>query len=183
MNKKLLGVLSAVVLLNSACSPKLDSTPTSAMNNAVQHSSAMDTSSAAEALTTATDIAIAPAETPSPSSGELLNIYWKLVLLKDEEVTAVDKEREPHIILNVDNRVSGSDGCNRLMGSYLLDGNTLTFEQTAATRMACTEGAEQSQIFNKALTEVATYSVHGDQLEVRDASGSVIARFDAVAVP
>jgi len=176
MNKTLLGILSTVVLLNTACAPKQDETT----NNAAQSSSV---SSETVVATSSETAAVTPAATPSPANGELLNTYWKLILLNDTEVTVVDNQREPHIIFNAENRVSGSDGCNRLMGSYLLEGDKLTLAEIAGTRMACADGAEQSQAFNVALAKVTSYSVHSDQLELRDATGLVLARFKAVALP
>lgn len=175
MNKTLLGVLSTVILLNTACSPKQDEAP----KGEVQSSSA----SSEMALTVSSEAATTPEETPTPSNGELLNTYWKLILVNDTEVTVADNQREPHITFNAENRVSGSDGCNRLMGSYALEGDKLTLGEVAGTKMACAEGTEQTQAFNDALAKVTAYSVHNDQLELRDATGLVLARFKAVALP
>ena len=175
MNKTLIGILSTLVLLNTACSPQQDATP----NSSTQSSTASN-----QVMTdTSPDIAVTPAETPSPPNGELLNTYWKLILINDTEVTVAENQREPHIIFNAESRVSGSDGCNRIMGSYLLDGDKLTLDEMAGTKMACAEGAEQTQAFNDALMKVAAYTVHSDQLELRDATGLVVARFKAVALP
>ncbi len=177
MNKTLLGILSTVVLLNTACGPKQDEAPNSTMQ-----SSSSPTSSAST-VAASSETVVTPAETTSPPNGELVNTYWKLILLNDTEITVVDNQREPHIVLNAENRLSGSDGCNRLMGTYLLDGDKLTLGEMAGTKMACAEGAEQTQAFNEALTKVAAYTVHSDQLELRDATGLVLARFKAVAMP
>jgi|GEM_PF-4486562 len=180
MNKKLLGILSAVVILNTACSPKQEEAP----NSAVQSSSTTAAAASTEAAATAaTEPAVTPAETTSPPNGGLLNTYWKLILLNDMEITVSDKQREPNIFLSAENRVTGSDGCNSISGSYLLDGEKLTFEQLAGTRMACAEDGAQAQVFNEALTKVASYTVHSDQLELRDATGLVVARFKAVVLP
>ena len=176
MNKTLFGILSTVVLLNTACSPKQDEAP----NTTVQ-SSSMSSEASAAASSQAT--AVAPAETTSPTNIELVNTHWKLILLNDTEITVVDNQTEPHIVLNTENRLSGSDGCNRLMGSYVLDGEKLTLGEMAGTRMACAGGAAQAQAFNEALTKVAIHTVHSDQLELRDATGLVLARFKAVAMP
>jgi heat shock protein HslJ len=176
MNKPLAGILLAGVLLNTACSPKQDE-PT---NNVIQSSSA---SSETAVVASSEAAAVTPAEIPSPPNGELLNTYWKLILLNDTEITVVDNQREPHITFNAENRVSGSDGCNGFMGSYLLEGEKLTLGEIAGTKMACQEGAGQAQAFNEALTKVASYSVHSDQLELRDTTGLVLARFKAVALP
>jgi heat shock protein HslJ len=176
MNKIFFGILSTVVLLNTACSPKQEEAP-----NTTAQSSSMSSEISAAASSQAT--AVAPAEATNSPNGELVNTYWKLILLNDTEITVVDNQTEPHIVLNTENRLSGSDGCNRLMGSYVLDGEKLTLGEMAGTRMACAEGAAQAQAFNEALTKVAIYTVHSDQLELRDATGLVLARFKAVAMP
>ena len=115
---------------------------------------------------------------------DLVNTYWKLTDIKGTAVTASDKQREAHIVLNAEEqRVTGSDGCNRMMGGYTaLDGNKLQFTQMAGTRMACMEGAEQAQLISTSLAEVTAYKITGDQLELHDASGALVARFQAVAL-
>jgi heat shock protein HslJ len=75
--------------------------------------------------------------------------------------------------------VSGSGGCNRLTGTYTLEGDGLAFSQMAGTRMVCLGGMEQEQAFYDALGRAATWRVEGEQLELSDASGNVIARFEA----
>lgn len=150
MNKTLIGILSTLVLLNTACSPQQDATP----NSSTQSSTASN-----QVMTdTSPDIAVTPAETPSPPNGELLNTYWKLILINDTEVTVAENQREPHIIFNAESRVSGSDGCNRIMGSYLLDGDKLTLDEMAGTKMACAEGAEQTGIQRCADESSSLYS-------------------------
>ena len=54
----------------------------------------------------------------------LENTYWKLTRLGDTPVTGGQKQREPHVILNSETRrVGRSGGCNRLVGSYELNGD------------------------------------------------------------
>lgn len=74
---------------------------------------------------------------------------------------------QPSLVITEDKSFSGTDGCNRLVGGYSVDGDTLTFEQTASTRMACT-GVDTW------LEHLATAKIVGDSLEVSDAAGSVI---------
>jgi copper homeostasis protein (lipoprotein) len=50
--------------------------------------------------------------------------------------------------------VSGSGGCNRFTGSYELNGERLTFGETAGTMMACIEGMETEKEFFAALKQV-----------------------------
>ncbi len=178
MNKALFGILSAVVLLNTACSPKQDETPVgSAQSSAAASisSDAMDASSSQPAA--------APTPTYSPANAELQDTYWKLMLLNETEVKDGGSQREAHIIFGPESRISGSDGCNNYMGTYMLAGEEVTFSQMATTKMACESGAEQPQAFSDALAAVASYNVHADQLELRNSEGTVIARFRAVDKP
>jgi heat shock protein HslJ len=73
-----------------------------------------------------------------------------------------------------DGTVSGSDGCNRLAGSYTVDGDALTVEVAGGTMMACepdvTALAEQ---FRAALDAASTFEVTGDQLTLRDDEGAM----------
>lgn len=52
-----------------------------------------------------------------------------------------DAQQEPSLTFAEDGSVSGSDGCNRLMGSWTADGDTVDFAPLASTRMAC-EGVD-----------------------------------------
>ena len=77
----------------------------------------------------------------------LRNTYWKLVRLSDAPVQVAVNQREPHLILAHDQpRVTGSGGCDRLIGRFELDdGDALRFRGMAGTMMACPAGMEQEQ--------------------------------------
>ncbi|WP_198318998.1 META domain-containing protein [Azotobacter chroococcum] len=130
-------------------------------------------------------IAVWPREscgTPLADS-PLRGTYWKLVRLGDTPATTAEQQREPHLILaSGEPRVAGSGGCNRVMGSFELDGDRLRFGQMAGTRMACPDGMAQEQDFLKALTRVERYRIRGSHLEMLNAAGAVVARFEAVAL-
>jgi putative lipoprotein len=110
----------------------------------------------------------------------LAGTRWRLVALGDEPVRAADASRAPHLVFAVEGgRLSGSDGCNRMVGGYALDGARLSFSGIGATRMACPEGMEQAAAFARALHATAAHRVAGDLLELIDASGRVVARLQA----
>ena len=110
----------------------------------------------------------------------LENTYWKLTRLGDAPVMVGEKQREPHFVLNSETRrVGGSGGCNRLVGSYELKGDRLTFGQMAGTMMACLEGGDTEKAFLAALRQVNTWKIVGQHLEVFDAAGNLLARFEA----
>lgn len=78
-----------------------------------------------------------------------------------------DAAGEPNLNLEEDGRLSGTDGCNRLMGSWTQDGEDVEFGEVAATLMFC-EGVDTW------LSGVASGTVDADTLILRDASGDDI---------
>jgi len=126
--------------------------------------------------------AVWPDESCEPSKPDvtLVNTHWRLVELDGEPVTVADNQQEPHIRLQQeDSRVTGSGGCNRLMGSYELDGTRLTFGPVASTMMACPEGMDQEHAFGVALDATTGYLITGETLQLWDEDGLVCARFEA----
>ena len=113
-----------------------------------------------------------PSSASTASTATLENTYWKLMRL--------GSELEPHFILQPDQkRVAGSGGCNRMMGSYTLDGSKLTFSQMAGTMMACAQGMDVERAFYAALPRVATWRIDGEKLELFDAGGASVAEFES----
>ncbi len=52
----------------------------------------------------------------------------------------------------------GSDGCNRISGTYAVSGSSLTFKLGPSTLMACPEDVmKQADDFTKGLSETASY--------------------------
>jgi uncharacterized lipoprotein YbaY/heat shock protein HslJ len=110
----------------------------------------------------------------------LENTYWKLVRLRDTPVRLSEKQREPHLILQSEQRrLAGSSGCNRLLGSYTLDGERISFARTATTMMACPQGMDQERAFLDALATVERWRVTGERLELFDARGETVAQFES----
>jgi len=116
----------------------------------------------------------------SASSQPLEDTYWKLTSLGNAMVSIASQQKEPYFILNSETRrVSGSGGCNRLMGSYELSGDHLKFRQMAGTLMACSEGMETEKAFLQALGQVNTWKITGQKLKLFDATANLIACFEA----
>lgn len=80
-----------------------------------------------------------------------------------------------------DGSLSGSGGCNNFRGSFESDGiSQLTISPLASTMMACPEpeGVSQQEMqYLTALTTAATYTVEGNQLELRTADGALAVSF------
>jgi copper homeostasis protein (lipoprotein) len=122
---------------------------------------------------------VGPAETVAVTSVPLEKTEWNLIKLGDATVKVEDLHRRPELILDpTSHRVSGSGGCNRIMGGYELNGEMLTFGQMASTMMACASGMETEQNFLKALGQVKRWKITGHQLELMDEAGKVLAVFE-----
>jgi heat shock protein HslJ len=122
----------------------------------------------------------APLDSGGAANATLENTSWKLTGLGDNPVSAPSPQREAYFLLDPANhRVSGSGGCNRLAGSYELNGDQLKFGQMAGTRMACPEGMDTEQSFLKSLGLVTSWKITGQGLELFDADGKELAKFKA----
>lgn len=119
--------------------------------------------------------------TGADSSGPPLErTRWTLVQLEGEAVMSGEERREPHLILEPGaKRAAGSSGCNRFTGGYELDGESLRFGALASTKMACAQGMDQEQAFHSALTRTAHWRLSAGGLELLDAKGNELARFEA----
>jgi heat shock protein HslJ len=105
---------------------------------------------------------------------------WKLSGLGNSPVSAPSPQKEAYFLLDPANhRVSGSGGCNRLAGSYELNGEQLKFGPMAGTRMACPEGMDTEQAFLQSLERVSKWKITGQSLELFDSAGKVLAQFKA----
>ncbi|WP_172834326.1 META domain-containing protein [Nitrospira japonica] len=143
---------------------------------------AMEETAAGETLVVERIIELRPRETCGArfATDPLENTYWKLTRLGTVPVVVTEHQREPSLVLHADNhRVAGSGGCNRLMGSYVVEGRTLHFNHMASTKMACPEGMQQEQAFLDALNNTATWKIAGEHLELYDDQGTTLARFEA----
>ena len=118
---------------------------------------------------------------PQPrSSRPLEKTYWRATELDGKPVPAAQASREVHIILGGSGRVGGSDGCNRIIGSYTLGGDGIKFGALAGTQMACPDTADTERGLRKALSGAARWSIAGDRLELFDATGGRLGQFEAV---
>ncbi len=146
----------------------------------------VDGAGAARALVPERFIGVWPGETCGArfDTAPLENSYWKLTRLGDTLVLVGDGQREPHLILRPeDHRLGGSGGCNRLAGSYRLDGDRLEFGELATTKMACAEGMATEAALLAALNAVRSWRIVGEHLELLGADGTPLARLERRLMP
>lgn len=119
---------------------------------------------------------------PRPAAVALQGTYWKLDRLRGNAIERTRGQAEPHLVLqSAKSRVSGSSGCNRLAGTYLLKGNRLKLTRLAVIGKPCRNGGKQAQMFVTALRQVVSWRVSDGQLLLEDAQGSPITEFTAQA--
>jgi copper homeostasis protein (lipoprotein) len=107
---------------------------------------------------------------------------WRLVALGGEPVAAGAERSPPGFRLVADGRkVQGNAGCNRMMGTYELDGASLKFGPLASTRMACPAMQTETK-FLDALRATARYELAGSNLTLFGADAPV-ARLEATSPP
>ena len=87
------------------------------------------------------------------------------------------------MLFQPEGRVSGSDGCNSIMGSYQLKGDAVKFGQIASTAMACMNTGGIEHAFRDAIGSAIRLTLVGDRLELSDSTGKRLAVFLAGAQP
>lgn len=94
-------------------------------------------------------------QTPVSLTGE-----WDIVSVEGKAVQDADERTAPYIGFSLDNKIYGSSGCNRMMGSYTADtvNASLEFGQIAGTRMMCMDMTTEQAVL-AALEKVKGYKV------------------------
>ena len=116
---------------------------------------------------------------------QLQNRTWIATYIGNTEIKTVPTARNvPSLQFDASTqRVSGSDSCNRIMGSYEAGRDTLILSQMAGTKMACLDNNNLSEQFNAALAKVANYQVFGKTLKLLDRHGNVVLQFTSPVQP
>ncbi|MDI6021929.1 META domain-containing protein [Leucobacter sp. UT-8R-CII-1-4] len=102
------------------------------------------------------------------NSGETNQATRDNVVGKWGDPKSTDK---PSLEFTADGTLSGSDGCNRITGTWTAEGEVVVFGPMASTKMAC-EGVETW------LIDPASATVKGDVLTVSDSKGKEIGTLD-----
>jgi len=124
-------------------------------------------------------VQLALQQVQSRSDSALENTYWKLMAIGAHPVQVQPNEREAYLVL-LDGRVSGSSGCNKLMGNYTHRApNELHIGPLDSTRMACLPSMmEQEAALVAVFARATRYQITGGTLVLMDAD-TVLARFEA----
>jgi len=115
--------------------------------------------------------------TKAAASSGLGGTSWTVINYNNGSQAVVGMITGSEVTLNfgADGNVNGNAGCNRYSGAYQAENQTLKVGQLATTMMMCASPAgvmEQETKYLAALQKAATYSVDGNMLTIRDASGA-----------
>lgn len=109
--------------------------------------------------------------------GALVGVTWQWTETQygDGSVVAAADPTRYTLTFQPDGSLQAQVDCNRGMGSYTVDGSSLTLGPLATTRMACPEGS-QADVFLKDLEAVATFVFDGPNLvlNMKFDSGNIV---------
>ena len=106
---------------------------------------------------------------------QLQNRTWVLTHIGNTEIKSKPNQQIPSLQFDAaTQRVNGTDGCNRIMGSYQAGRDTLMLSQMTGTRMACLDTQQTAQSFHEALSKVTHYQVFGKTLKLLDRHGNPV---------
>jgi heat shock protein HslJ/uncharacterized lipoprotein YbaY len=153
------------------------STPESGVDDGSSEANGGGTSSSASDFA-----AGAPPDVMGESAVPLESTRWRAVELEGTAVPRLaDAQREAHLVMDGEGRFAGSDGCNRVAGSYQVNDDALTFTQAASTQMACLDTGETERQFRAALNDTRSYRIIASRLELAGVAGTLVARFESDA--
>lgn len=111
---------------------------------------------------------------------KLHNIY-ALESIRGERINIPADLEQPTLEVNVsENRVMGTDGCNRFQGSATIGiGGNISFGPLAGTKKMC-RSMELSDQYMKAMAEVKEYALRNGKLFLSDANGEILLRLRPV---
>jgi len=109
-----------------------------------------------------------PAAETGSSNSPLVGTNWRLTSASNGSRTA------PGLQLSSEGRVAGSDGCNRLVGSYTLDGDRIRFLPLAASRTSCSAMNSRDADFQRAVMETAQWRISGLKLQLLAEDGRLL---------
>ncbi|MGM9512993.1 META domain-containing protein [Roseateles sp. DB2] len=91
----------------------------------------------------------------------LLGVRWRVKELLGAPLgPAAGGARAPHLELDPAHlRLSGSGGCNRLMGSFTLEGQRIAFKRVVTTMMSCPQGVAQERSLIETLGQVQRWHI------------------------
>lgn len=132
------------------------------------------------------DVLLRPVDTRAqPAAPVIENRRWSLVALDGQPLPPQDAAKTPHFVLHSDgHRVSGSGGCNELIGTYTLNGQALQMLRGPRRELqVCAADMERERAFLFALATTEQWAMEGARLRLLDRLGAQVALLEARPAP
>lgn len=113
----------------------------------------------------------------SMADTDLAGSQWSVMSINNGHggVQSVAQNSDPTLIFEDDGNLSGTTGCNSINATYSSDGSSLIIGPVGTTKKLCGTPSgimDQERQMVDALPRADTYSIEGDRLTIRDASGA-----------
>lgn len=88
---------------------------------------------------------------------------WKETQYDNGEIVKSNTPESFILYFMADGRFSSKTDCNNVMGSFMIDGDSLSFGQMASTKMACLDEQVQEEIYTAMLIDAKTIKINDSQ--------------------
>ncbi len=111
--------------------------------------------------------------TTSEKITDLENNEWKVTSIMGKTINPGNQpDGFPIINFSDNNKLFGSTGCNKFIGSFKLDKNSISLEPGALTKMFCPDSPEQD--FLSAMRKVTNYRFDGHTLNLLNGTKTIM---------
>ncbi|MFT4020794.1 MAG: META domain-containing protein [Acinetobacter sp.] len=103
---------------------------------------------------------------------------WQAIRIEGKNLSG-NTQHLPELNFDADNqRISGTDGCNRVMGHFKTNDDQIKLSPLASTKMMCVENMQDSDAFHLAMAKVEHFRItQENHLQLLDANGAVMVEF------
>ena len=122
--------------------------------------------------------------TAEPQQGpvQVMGVRWLATQIYDKPVRPEATGAVPYLVFEDTQRVNGGNPCNKLFGSYRIDGDQLRLGPLGITQMSCgSSDRKQQSAYSSALGATTTVRRDGRTLTLLDSTGAVVLVFRAAA--
>lgn len=111
----------------------------------------------------------------------LENRTWVVTYLQNTEVKPLPNQVNVASLQfdSTSQHVSGSDSCNRIMGTYTVQKDQINISALSTTRMACVNDQKTAEKFHAVLPQVTHYQVYGKNLKLTDRHGNALIQLES----
>ena len=98
---------------------------------------------------------------------------WKVISIKGKTINPGNQpDGFPTLNFGSNNKLFGSTGCNRYIGSFKIDKNLISLEPGAVTKMYCDDSPEDA--FLSAVKQVSEFKFEGNTLTLLNGSKAIM---------